>query len=225
MIINIDYLENNIMINDNKIICLEIENKNYFYRIVKDFCDIANGVISDQINISDYNNKELNLNGKLMVIIDYFNFDFNSKKILNNLYRTLTECFDEQDKIRISNYYNKIKNIISSSLSDYSLPLMINEDFEIETIYKLLKIEIETKENLLDNLLLTIDIENSFKINNLLVFINLKQYLNKNELEELYKYCIYNNVKVILIDSQCYGVANKFEEKLIIDGNLEEYMI
>ncbi len=225
MIINVEYLENNIMINDNKIMCLEIENKNYFYRIVKGFCDISNGIISDQINISDYNNKELNLNGRLAVIIDYFNQDFNSKKILNNLYKTLTECFDEQDKIRIGNYYNKIKNIISSSLSDYSLPLIINEDFEIENIYKLLKIEIEKKENLLDNLLLTIDIENSFKINNLLVFINLKQYLNENELEELYKYCIYNSVKVILIDSQCYGVANKFEKKLIIDGNLEEFMI
>ena len=146
MIINIDYLENNIMINDNKIICLEIENKNYFYRIVKDFCDIANGVISEQINISDYNNKELNLNGKLMVIIDYFNFDFNSKKILNNLYKTLTECFDEQDKIRISNYYNKIKNIISSSLSDLNVnfPAFNNATAPSDDIYFVISEELLT---------------------------------------------------------------------------------
>lgn len=55
--------------------------------------------------------------------------------------------------------------------------------------------------------------------------MNLKQYLNKVELIELYKYSIYNGVNIILIDSQAYGVKMEYERKLIIDNSLEEYML
>ena len=64
-----------------------------------------------------------------------------------------------------------------------------------------------------------------FKEKGILVFINLKQYLSKNELLELYKYSIYNQVQIILIDSQSYGVTLEYEKKLIIDDNLEEIVL
>ena len=70
-----------------------------------------------------------------------------------------------------------------------------------------------------------IDINSIFNINELLVFINLKQYLTNEELKEFYKYSLYNNVKIILIDSQSYGTANEYEKKLIIDNNLDEFLL
>ena len=45
------------------------------------------------------------------------------------------------------------------------------------------------------------------------------------ELNELNKYSLYNNIKILLIDSQCYNSTNKFEKKLIIDRNLEEFLL
>ena len=47
----------------------------------------------------------------------------------------------------------------------------------------------------------------------------------KNELIELYKYAIYNNVNIFLVDSQSYGVTLKYEKKLIIDDNLDEFVL
>ena len=70
-----------------------------------------------------------------------------------------------------------------------------------------------------------IDIENILGTKDILIFVNLKQYLTKNELEELYKYTIYNEVSILLIDSQCYGGTLNNEKKLIIDENLDEFMI
>ena len=78
---------------------------------------------------------------------------------------------------------------------------------------------------MLDNLLLLIDLENTLKFNNILVFVNLKQYLSKNELIEFYKYAIYNKIQILLIDSQAYGVTLEYEKKLIIDENLDEFVI
>ena len=44
-------------------------------------------------------------------------------------------------------------------------------------------------------------------------------------MEELYKYSIYNGIPLLLIDSQCYGGTLNNEKKLIIDENLDEFMI
>lgn len=225
MKINIDYIENEIILLDNKIFTLEIENKSYFYRLINDFNLVSKNVLSDNIKFFDDKNSEINLSNKIDVVVDYFNIDFNSKKITNSLYKLISTNIGDYDKSKLENYYVKIKNVLSKSFLDYNLPLIINDEFNIEIVLKLLKVNIESKNNLLDNLFLLIDINNIFHINELIIFVNLKQYLSKDELLELYKYCLYNNVRILLIDSQCYGVTNKFEKKLIIDGNLDEFLL
>ena len=225
MKINIDYIENEIILLDNKIFTLEIENKSYFYRLINDFNLVSKNVLSDNIKFFDDKNSEINLSNKIDVVVDYFNIDFNSKKITNSLYKLISTNIGDDDKSKLENYYVKIKNVLSKSFLDYNLPLIINDEFNIEIVLKLLKVNIESKNNLLDNLFLLIDINNIFHINELIIFVNLKQYLSNDELLELYKYCLYNNVRILLIDSQCYGVTNKFEKKLIIDGNLDEFLL
>lgn len=225
MKIVVNFIDNEISVENNNVFNIEVENKVYFYRLINEFNLISKGVISDNIFFLDEDSNELNLLNKIDLYIDYFNIEFNSKKIINNLYKVLKTNINEEDKIKINKCYLKIKNILSKSFLDYNLPLVINDEFDIDTILKLLKISIDSKNNLLDNLFLLIDINNNFKINELLIFVNLKQYLTLEELNELYKYSIYNNVKILLIDSQCYGATNKFENKLIIDGNLDEFLL
>ena len=88
-----------------------------------------------------------------------------------------------------------------------------------------MKIKLETKNEILDNLLLLIDLEKVLNKRNILFFINLKQYLTSQELLELYKYSIYQQVPIILIDSQSYGTSLKYEKKLIIDSELDEFVL
>ena len=220
-----NFIDNEIAVQNNNLFNIEVENKAYFYRLINEFNLISKGVISDNIFFLDEDDNELNLLNKIDLYIDYFNIEFNSKKIINNLYKMLKTNINEEDKAKINKYYLKIKSILAKSFLDYNLPLVINDEFDIDTILKLLKVTIDSKNNLLDNLLLLIDINNNFKINELLIFVNLKQYLTLEELNEFYKYSIYNDIKILLIDSQCYGVTNKFEKKLIIDGNLDEFLL
>lgn len=220
-----NFIDNEIAVQNNNLFNIEVENKAYFYRLINEFNLISKGVISDNIFFLDEDDNELNLLNKIDLYIDYFNIEFNSKKIINNLFKMLKTNINEEDKAKINKYYLKIKSILAKSFLDYNLPLVINDEFDIDTILKLLKVTIDSKNNLLDNLLLLIDINNNFKINELLIFVNLKQYLTLEELNEFYKYSIYNDIKILLIDSQCYGVTNKFEKKLIIDGNLDEFLL
>lgn len=225
MNLNIKYIDNNISFNDNTINCLEIENKSYFYRIVNSLNNIANGELVEDIIFTDDNYKELNLSNKINIIFDYFNFDFNSKKIISLINKKINENISIQDKDNLAKLYDKIKKIYIPLINDFDLNLAINNDFDLETTIKLLNISINLKDNILDNLFLLIDIEKELNINKLIILVNVKQYLNKTELIELYKYILYNNINILLIDSQTYGVTNEYEKKLLIDNELEEFIL
>ena len=225
MKLSIKYIDNNIGFDNSYINCLEIENKNYFYKIVNDINSISNGNILEDVIFSDDEYKELNLSNKINMVFDYFNFDFNSKKIISIINKKINDNISVEDKENLSKLYNKIRKIYLPILNDMDLNIDINNDFDLDSMIKLLNVSIKQKDNLLDNLFLLVDIEKELSINKIIVFVSLKQYLNNNELIELYKYLLYNNVVVLLIDSQSYGVCNEYEKKLIIDDELEEYKI
>ena len=224
MKMHVEFFDNNLLITKEYVNVIEIENKKYFYRFINSINDISNSGYSDEIKFFE-EEKELNLNGKIKLIIDYFNLEFDSKKNEKEINKYVNELFDEENKNNIVSNYNKIIKIYNKVLNNIDLPLSVENEVSIESITKLLKISVQSKYDLLDNLLLIIDLEKTLQTNNLLFFVNLKQYLNKVELIELYKYSIYNGVNIILIDSQAYGVKLEYERKLIIDNSLEEYML
>ena len=225
MKLEIKYLDNDIDIKENEVYALEVENKNYFYRIVRDLHNIINNNIVNDIYLSDDNNNEINYFNKFKIFIDFFDFNFDSKKITNDIIKYVNKNISIEVKDSILNQYNKIIKLYKKELNNIDIPLMIETETDSDNITKSLKISIEVKQNLIENLLLLIDIENILGTKDILIFVNLKQYLTKNELEELYKYSIYNEVSILLIDSQCYGGTLNNEKKLIIDENLDEFMI
>lgn len=218
MIVN--FLENEIKFIDGYINNIEIENKKYFYRIINNLLSINNEILFFNDNI-----EEINLTNKINIIIDYFNIDFNDKKYQNSINKLLLDHIKEDNIKNINNEYKKLIISLKKIISKIDLPITINDELDINSLLKICKISINCKQEILEKLLLLIDLEKQFNINKLLIFINIKQYLTKEELKELYKYSIYNNIKILLIDSQCYGTCNEFEKKLIITENLEEYVL
>lgn len=224
MNMKIEYFDNIINFYHDNINVIEIENKKYFYRFVNDLYSIVNNGYTDDISFFD-ETIEKNMNGKIKLFVDFFDFKFDSKKYATDISKFVNESIDAENKDALVSLYNKIVKIYNKILNDVDLPLTVETDISIETITKLVKVGIDSKNELLDNLFLLIDLEKTLKTNNLLVFVNLKQYLSKTELVELYKYSIYNNIFILLIDSQAYGGTLEYERKLIIDENLDEFVI
>lgn len=224
MNMKIEYFDNIVNFYHDNINVIEIENKKYFYRFVNDLYSIVNNGYTDDISFFD-ETTEKNMNGKIKLFVDFFDFKFDSKKYATDISKFVNESIDNENRDALSVLYNKIVKIYNKILNDVDLPLTVENDISIETITKLVKVGIDSRNELLDNLFLLIDLEKTLKTNNLLVFVNLKQYLSKTELVELYKYSIYNNIFILLIDSQAYGGTLEYERKLIIDENLDEFVI
>ena len=214
----ISFIENIIEVNTEYVRCIEIENKNYFYRVVSLLNNFDNGEeLQDKIDFID------KINFKL--ITDYFNMNLNDKKTLNDVIKCVKENIDETNYDKLLKNYQHLYNLFSSSLDNIDLPIYIEEDVNIDNIIKLMNIKIKKEDNILKNLFIFIEIIKELQNYNLLVLVNLKQYLTKEELNEFYKYAIYNKVALLLIDNISYGIEKKYEKKLIIDDNLEEYIV
>lgn len=223
MNMKVSYLDNSINFDEN-INVIEIENKKYFYRFINDLYSISDVGFSDDIDFFE-NEQEKNMNGKIKILINFFDFQFDSKKYSTDIAKYVNEYIGEEEKNNLNNLYKKIIISYNKILNNIDLPLSIDDDINLESLTKLVKVSINSKEDLLDNLMLLIDLENVLKTKNILFFVNLKQYLNKVELVELYKYSIYSDVKICLVDSQSYGGTLEYEKKFIIDENLDEFVI
>ena len=214
----ISFIENLIEIDNEYVRCIEIENKDYFYRTISLLNDFNNNEdLKEEINFID------KIDFKM--IIDYFNVDLNDKKTLNAGIKYVKENIDVLNYDKLLRSYQRLCTLFSSSLENIDIPINIEEDINIDNIIKLMNIKINKEDSILKNLFILIDVINELKNYNLLILVNLKQYLTKEELNEVYKYAIYNNVTLLLIDNTSYGIPQKYEKKLIIDDNLEEFIV
>ena len=225
MNLKINYFDNNIKIENDYVQVIEIENKKTFYRLVSDLYKIKNDEKLDEVFFYDDDNQELNMYNKVDLYVNFFDIDLNSKKNLNALNKNIINSLTDNIKEEILNNFKKLAKSFTKILSDIDLPLSLNDNITVEDIIKLLKISINKTDELLNNLLLIIDLEKVLKMNEILFFINLKQYLSQEELIEFYKYAIYNEIKIVLVDSQSYGIKLDYEKKLIIDTNLDEFVL
>ena len=221
----INFLDNDLYINSERVLSIEVENKSYFYRIVNCFNSLYVGDKIDEINFYDEKFNEINLNNKILIMYDFFNFDFNSKKNISKIYKLIEDNLDEKSLQSFNNLYSKLLKILKNELNYLDINIKLDEEYKMENILKIVKLSIEKKDSLMDNLFLLIDLEKILKVNEVLVFVNLKQYLSKDELKEFYKYIVYNNLCAVFVDSQTYGIADNMETKIIIDDNLSEFVL
>ena len=127
MNLQINFIDNNIVFEDGKVNVIEIENKEYFYRIVSELNNLQNGIDSNEITYF-VSEEEKQLLNKLNVYIDYFNIDLNTRfeqRRLNNM------CFGQSGSSNTSDgnlplirARNPMACINSSSVCSQSSPLM-----------------------------------------------------------------------------------------------------
>ncbi len=216
------YFNHDIVFKNGCVSTLEIENKDYFYRIINDLTQLENSLYVENIQFLEDNGNEFK-HLLIKVIINYFSFNFDSTKMNNYIVKQIISSMESQETEYINKEFQKICKCFVKILEKLDLPLAFCEELNMESFIKLLKIHICSKNKLINNLLLIIDINTVLEHNDLLIFVNLKQYLTKEELIELYKYSVYNEVRLLLIDSQPYGPKIDYENKLLIDENLDEF--
>lgn len=225
MKIKIDFVDSIIDFDISNIYSFEIYNKKYLYRISSLFYGISNSDLPEEVECFDKDNNELKISNKIRFFSDYFDFGFDSKKYSTDITRYILSNIEQYDSENILRTFSKLCKLIDKELQKTDLSISVSIEEGIENVIKMFKLKINQKADLLDNLLLIIDLEVALSSNKILCFMNLKQYLTKEEVREFYKYAIYNSIKVIMIESSKYDYFNDYEKVIVIDQSLEESMI
>ena len=226
MKLKINGFDNEIIFNDENINILEIKDSKCFTHIIKILNEKINGIESNEIFLLDNNENELNMGKEMYMIFDLFNIDYNSKKIISKIYEIISENIKKNQDHEIENETIKLRNYIIQEINELPFEFVMKRELEISEILKLynLKIDPINYTSILERAELLIDIISTLQIAKILVLPNLKTYLSEDELVALYKYSLYNNVKLLLIER--YNTKKlEYEKTMLIDETFDEEIL
>lgn len=226
MKLKINGLENEILFNENECNVLICKDKKFFRHIIETLNDKINGLESNEIFLLDDNNEEIKIDKSIYLVIDIFNIDYNNKKILNKIYNIISDRVELSKEIEMNDIIIKLRNYLIEEINEIPFEFIMKDELDVKEILKLfdLKIDKENYTNTIEKIELLIDIISTLKIADILVIPNMKTYLTDEEIIEIYKYSLYNNVKILSIEKE-FTSKLKYENILLIDQNFDEMLM
>lgn len=197
-------LDNFLELNDKNINIISIYDVKMFTNVIKLLNNKVNGIVEDEIILLDDENKEINMKSNCIVLFDLFNIDYNSKKILSKIYQIVEEKIQLNQDLKLENFMLNIRNYLIEEINELPFEFSMKSELDISEILKLfnVKIDIVNYETLLEKIEFLIDIASTLEIFDIIFIPNLKQYLSIEELIHLYKYSLYKNIKLIIIERE-----------------------
>ncbi len=226
MIMSIIGFENKIKFEDGKINVLEIYNKKLFTNFIEYLNEQCNEKAEEDNKIILVKDSKRQKIGKsIFLLTDLFNIELNSKKILNKIYDVIEQNIKNKQDDEINKMVISLRNYLIEEINEIPFEFNMNSEIEIQDLLKIFNVKIDTScyISMIEKIEFIIDIISNLKIAEVLVIPNLKIYLNEKELLEIYKYSIYNNVKLLVVESICEDKLLKYERKNIIDENFDEF--
>ena len=226
MKLKINGFDNEIVFDEEHINVLTIENIKCFSNIIGILNDKINGIESNEIFLLDDNNEELEMGKKAYMVLDIFNIDYNSKKLLNKIYNIISENVEKKQDYEIDKKVFDLREYIIQEINELPFEFVMKSELDIPEILKLynLKIDSENYTSILEKVELLIDMISTLKIADILIIPNLKIFLEEKDLVELYKYSLYNNIKLLLIEKNSNSNL-KYKKNTIIDENFCDFEI
>ena len=225
MKLKINGFTNELEFYNDKVSVLAIKDTKCFTNTIQEINDKINGIESDKIFLLDDKENELKMSNKMCIILDLFNIDYNSKKILGKLYDKISENIENSGETKLQNLFIEIRKSIMEEINELPFEFTMSDDIDIINILKLynLKVDILSYETILERIEFFIDLNATLNIFNVIIIPNLKMYLSEDELIELYKYSLYNNINLLLIERNEYTKL-KYEINIIIDENFNDFL-
>ena len=195
-----------ISLEENWVNELVIEEPSIFAAFVKEFVAQTEGEEGDFI-LSD-TDRILPIDKNIIFVKDLFSMDTNQRKLLTKLYSQLNEYANDIFAQERTFFYQSYIRYMDYICEKSRLPLAYEVEPETQDIFKMAKIKVDCQaESLLEQVVEYVNASVELLHQNIFVFLNLKLFLTKEELEALYYECFNRKVYLILIETI-------FQEKL-----------
>lgn len=202
---------------ENETVVVIVENQRLFSKMVNELINQCSGqeggfVLADAEKIK-------NISKEVQLIMNPFAVDCNEKKILQKLYQ-------EIEMIGLENYIEDISVLHSEIIScldklSAAVPYAMNYsiDLNLPSILKAYNVQIDVKtDSLLESIVNYLRILNELCHIHIFCFVNLKTFLSKEEIVQLYEFAFYQKLQLILLENTQKDIL-KDEKTCILDVN------
>lgn len=224
MKLKLNGFENEIEFEEETVNVISVNNVECFRNIIT---SINSKILGEEINevfLLNDEKEELDMNKEVLMVLDVFNIDYNSKKILSKIYELIEEKIVMNQDFEIDNKIFELRNYIIEEINELPFEFIMKDEIKIMDILKMysLKIDSDNYNKLTEKIEFLIDIISTLKIAKILIIPNMKLFLTDEEVVEVYKYSLYNNVNLLIIERNDRKKL-KYEKKLVIDESFYDY--
>lgn len=169
----------------------------------------------------------MKMSKEMYMIFDLFNIDYNNKKVVTKLYEIIAENVKNSEEYALEDLSLKMRNYLIQEINELPFEFIMKDEIHTIDLLKIfnLKVDDANYTTIMERLELVINLITTLKLATVLILPNLKMYLKKKDLLELYKYSLYNNVKLLLIERGISQNKLKYEEVYQIDNQFEERLL
>lgn len=211
-------LEQHIKFEENIVNIICVENPKYLVKMILDIQSQVQGFDMGEFVLSE--NKLIDFKNNVELITDIFNLDFNSKKLTNKIHQILAEnAVDEEFYLKSAEITSQIREYINELILDSSYDLTYNDKLDPPAIIKMagIKASEEEQQSILERILKYVELNQELLGTKLFVFVNLKSFLDQEDLKDFYREILYRKINILLLEN-CY----KYD---IIELEIERYFI
>ncbi|MGN0383627.1 MAG: type II-A CRISPR-associated protein Csn2 [Eubacterium sp.] len=164
------------------------------------------------------NEKNYELSKKAEIILEPFSLELNNKKVKTKLYqdiKTIAQDFCFSQGLEV---HSHICNYLENLLERIPYPVKYEEEWNILELLKAYGVElVEECDSICEKLFNYIRIVNHVCGISIFITVNIKQYLTKEQIFELYKIAMYSKIQLVLIEFNMLNEKFDCEEIYILD--------
>ena len=219
-------LENPIEIVPGLVTTLQVENEALFARVARSIVSLQGREAVEPFTLWE-DDAEVKPSSALLVVPDALNLPWDERLLMGEVLKRVEREFLEDEDLR------RAVESMDSSLSEKLLQLGfgMNSDYGFALEWDLKRylkfrgfgVGFRSDESLLDSLLNFLSLACDAGCKKVIVFVNLKTFLTKSEVEALFEHVFYSKMKVLLLENKRDEVVYDYGRKMIVDLQFLEY--
>jgi len=146
------------------------------------------------------NLSEMRIDRSVLLTIDPFSIDLNQRDLLTKLYAKMKEdAFGVDEYVHTSGLLTEIMARVQELMNRQPI-LLKSSEVDLPLLFRSMNVSFSESESMLEALHDFVDICSEYRGTRLFVFVNIKSYLNNQEILELYSHLRYVKKNVLLIE-------------------------
>lgn len=203
---------------ENEVLVWTIEKKALYIDVCENLWKQSNGSVGDFSYI--VNGQVKKFEKEICVVMNPFSIDCNERKILSKLYEELNAIALDSEVEAIAHINAELIQLLDRIIQQEPYSLEYNWSIGVQNWIKLYDVRFFYEGNsLLERIVSYIRLQHQICRISCFVFINLKLYLDSDELSQLYEMAFYEKVFLVLIEGNQSEIRTP-EKHLIVDQDL-----